>query len=226
MGERALALDPDYANAWVLYGLTHYEDAMWGWSASRDTSISQGEEAANKAIELEEFSPDGFSLLASVETEKAEFEDAVNLARKAVSLAPKHAPNVALFAVALARAGEHQEALHHMERAVRLSPIYPAWYLHIIGSLNFALGEYAEAASAYRACVKATDPDSAFMPIAKVFLAVSLAATGHALEASNLRTELIKSDPKFSIEDWWQTPRKDFTVRERVVQIWNEIGSP
>jgi adenylate cyclase len=123
LAERALALDPDYANAWVLLGLTHYEDALWSWVSSRESSIANGEAAANKAIELEEFSPDGYALLAFLRTEQAEFDAAVDLGRKAVSLASNHAPNVALLAVALARAGEYQESLQQIMRAIRLSPI-------------------------------------------------------------------------------------------------------
>ncbi len=225
MAERALALDPDYGNAWSLLGWTHYEDAMWSWSSSRESSIAIGEEAVNRAIELEQFSPDGYALLASLRSEQAEFDAAVDLARKAVSLASNHAPNVALLAVALARAGEYQEGLQQITRAIRLSPIYPAWYLHIVGSQTFALGQYTEAASAYRACVGATDPDSAFMPVVKVFLAVCLAAAGQDGEANRMRSEVIKGDPQFRIEDWWTTPRKDYSVRDRAIKIWIELGS-
>jgi adenylate cyclase len=225
LADRALSLDPDYANAWVLYGLVYYDEAMWGWGSSRKTSLSTAEEAANRAIELEEFSPDGFSLLAIVKSEQAEFDEGVTLGRKAVSLSPKHAPNIALYAVALGRAGEYQEALHQIKKAIRLSPIYPAWYLHIIGGSCFALGEHVEAVGAYRACIKATDPDSAFMPIVRVWLAICLASAGHDVEAKSLRAEVMKGDPDFRIEDWWQFPRKDYAVRDRAVKIWNEMVS-
>jgi adenylate cyclase len=225
LADRALALDPDYANAWVLYGLTFYEEAMWGWSTSREASLSKAEEAVNKAIQLEEFSPDGFSTLSIVKAEQAEFDEAVTLGRKAVSLSPKHAPNIALYAVALGRAGEYQEALHQIKKAIRLSPIYPAWYLSNMAGSCFALGEHVEAVGAYRACVKATDPDSAFMPIVRVWLAICLASAGHDVEAKSLRAEVMKGDPDFRIEDWWQFPRKDYAVRDRAVKIWNEMVS-
>ncbi|MCI0627630.1 MAG: hypothetical protein L0387_39270 [Acidobacteria bacterium] len=225
LAERALALDPKYANAWALMGWTHYEDALWNWSSSRESSIAIGEEAANKVIELEEFSPDGYALLSNLKTEQAEFDAAVDLGQKAVALAPNHAPNVAFLAIVLGRAGEYQDALQQIKRAIRLCPIYPPWYLHIIGVNSFALGHYEEAASAYRAFVRATDPDSAFMPFAKVFLAISLAAAGQKGEAKHIRSEVLKDDPEFRIGDWWTPPRKDHSVRDRAVEIWNELGS-
>ncbi len=115
--------------------------------------------------------------------------------------------------------------MHQIKKAIRLSPIYPAWYFHIIGASSFALGEHEEAVRAYRACVKATDPDSAFMPIVRVWLAICLASAGHDAEAKSLRAKEMKNDPAFRIEDWWLTPRKDFSVRDRAVKIWNEIAS-
>ncbi len=225
LADRALSLDPDYANAWVLYGLTHYEEALWDWSASRETSLSAAEEAAHRAIDLEEFNPDGLSLLALVKTEQSDFDEAVELGRKAVSLSPKHAPNVALYAVALGRAGEYQAASQQIRRAIRLSPIYPAWYLHALGSSCFALGEDEQAVSAYRACLEETDPDSAFLPIIRVWLAICLAGAGHKEEARTVSAEVLRLDPNFRIDDWWQFPRKDWAVRERAVGIWNEIVS-
>ncbi len=225
LADRALSLDPDYANAWVLYGLVYYEEAMWGWGSSREASLSTAEEAANRAIELEEFSPDGFSLLAIVKSEQAEFDEAVEIGRKAVSLSPKHAPNIALYTVALGRAGNYQAALQQIKRAIRLSPIYPAWYLHVLGSCGFAVGEDEQAVSAYRACLEATDPDSAFVPIVRVWLAICLASAGHDAEARTVSAEVLRLDPSFRIDEWWQFPRKDWAVRERAVGIWNEIVS-
>ena len=223
LADRALSLDPGYANAWVLYGLTHYEDAMWGWGVSREASLSTAVEAANKAIELQESNPDGYALMAIIKYELAEFDNAVEIGRKAVSLAPNHAPNVALFVTALHRAGEYQEAVQQTRRAIRLSPVYPAWYLHMLGSNCFAIGEYEEAARAYRACLEATDPDSAFLPTIRVLLAVCLESAGHAAEARAVRAEVIKHDPNFRIDDWWVFPRKDKSIRDRAVAIWERI---
>ena len=160
-----------------------------------------------------------------MKAEQTEFDMAVELGRKAVSLSPKHVPNIAFFAVVLARAGNNLEALQQIKRAIRLSPIYPAWYLHIFASSSFALGEEEDAARAYRACLDRTDPDSAFMPIARVWLAVCLASAGRNAEARAVRADVLKQDPDFSIENWWQLPRKDWSVRERAIEIWDKIGN-
>jgi len=226
LAEHALSLDHDYANAWVLAGFTHFEDALWGWGSSRETSISTSLEAANRAIELQELNPDSFALLAWLKCELAEFDEAVEVARKAVSLSPNYAPNAAMLAGVLGRAGEYQESDQQIRRAIRLSPIYPAWYFHILGCNCFALDKNEEAVSAYRACVKNTDPDSSFMSNVRVWLAICLANAGYDTEAKTVNEEVFRHDPNFQIDDWWQFPRKDQTVRNRAVKTWNRIVSP
>jgi adenylate cyclase len=225
LAERALQLDPGYANAWVLAGYTHFEDALWGWSSSREISISTALEAAYKAIELQELNSDSYTLLAWVKCELAEFDEAVEAARKAVSLSPNNAQNVAMLAGVLARAGEYQEADQQIRRAIRLSPIYPAWYLHALGCNCFALDKNEESVSAFRSCVERLDPESSFMPIARVFLVICLAKAGYDVEAKTKSEEVFRHDPSFQIDDWWQFPRKDQMQRNRAVKIWNRIIS-
>jgi TolB-like protein len=226
LAERALSLDNNYSNAWVLAGFTHYEDALWGWSSSRENSISTALEAVNRAIELQEFNPDSYALLAWLNCELAEFDEAVEVARKAVSLSPNYAPNAAMLAGVLGRAGEYQESDRQIRRAIRLSPIYPAWYLHILGCNCFALDKNEEAVNAYRACVRDTDPDSSFTQNVRVWLAVCLANGGYHTEAKNLVEEIVRHDSDFKIDDWWQFPRKDQTVRKRAIRIWKGMVSP
>ena len=225
LAEHALSLDRDYANAWILAGFTHYEDALWGWSASREKSISTALEAASRAIELQELNPDSYALLAWLKCELYEFDEAVELARKAVSLSPNYAPNAAMLAGVLGRAGEYQEADQQIRRAIRLSPIFPAWYLHILGINCFALGNNEEAVSAYRACVKNTDPDSSFALSVRVWLAICLANAGYDAEAKTAVEEVFRHDPNFQIDTWAQFPRKDQTVRDRAIKIWTKTAS-
>lgn len=93
-------------------------------------------------MELEQFNPDGLSLLACVKTEQSAFDEAVEIGRKAILLTPRHSPNLAVYAIALLRAGAYQAAVQEIKKAIRLSPFSPAWYLHVLGSSSFTIGEY------------------------------------------------------------------------------------
>ena len=83
LAEIALSLDPDYANAWVLLGFTHYQDSHWKWSENPDESLLSAEKIANKAIELEELNPDGYVLLGAVQVARSDFTQAAKNTRKA-----------------------------------------------------------------------------------------------------------------------------------------------
>ncbi|NIO26011.1 MAG: hypothetical protein GTO32_14645, partial [Gammaproteobacteria bacterium] len=122
----ALEYDPDYANGWVLLGFTHYVDALWSWSTSRSASLATAQEAALKAMDLEDFNPDALSLLACVKTQLGAFDEAVEIGHRAVVLTPKHSPNVAVYAIALLHAQRYRTAIDEIKRAIRLSPFYPA----------------------------------------------------------------------------------------------------
>ena len=225
LAERAISLDSNYADAWVLAGMSHFEDAMWGWSSCREESLTTALEDAHKAIELEALNPDSLILLAYVKCELTEFDEAVEIAQRAVSLSPNHTASVAALAVAFARAGKHEEHHKQIKRAMRLSPIYPAWYLSDLGCSCFALGKYEEAVTAFRGCTENTDQDSQFFLFAKVFLAICLAKSGHVAEAKNETEEIYDLDPNFQIDEWWQFTVKDQTVPNRAVKIWNNLVS-
>jgi adenylate cyclase len=226
LAESALLFDPSYANAWVLYGYTHFEDAMWGWSSSHEASISKALEAANRAIEFQEHNPESYMLLAWLKCELDEFDEAVLFARKAVSLSPSHSSNVAFLGAILGRASEYQEAYQQTRRALRLSPNYPPWYMHSQGVNCFALGRDEEAINLFKACVEKVDPDSSFIQVDSVFLAICLASVGRDIEAKTVSDEVFKLDPSFKVDEWWRFPRKDQTLRKRAVIIWNGIVSP
>ncbi len=221
----ALEHDPDYANAWVLLGFTHYVDALWNWSTSIDVTLRAAQDAALKAMDLEEFNPDALSLLACVKTQLGEFQEAVEIGHRAVAMTPKHSPNVAVYAITLLHAHRYREAIDEIKRAIRLSPFYPAWYMHVLGSCSFAVGDYAQSARAYEACVKATAIESAFLPVVRVWRAIALAAAGQTDEARRAHDEVMRIYPDFSIDAWRQFRRIDPAVEERAVEIWNRLAT-
>ena len=112
-----------------------------------------------------------------------------------------------------------------MRRAFRLSPIYPPWYLYMLGICCFALEKGAYAINLFRAFIESEEPDSSFLPIARVWLAICLANAEHDAEAKTVRDEIFRLDPDYQIDEWWQFPRKDQSVRDRAVKVWNELVS-
>jgi adenylate cyclase len=224
LAELALSLDPDYANAWVLLGFTHYEDSHWKWSENPDESLLSAEKAANKAIELEGLNPDGYVLLGAVQVSRNEFTQAARNTRKAYLLAPNSSHNLAYYAWLQNREGEYRDSIKYMEKAIRLCPIHPPWYLHLLSTSYYAIDDYDKALQASMRFLKQVEAGSNLLIEGSVLLAVYLKSLGRTIEAKEAYAQVMKLDPSFQIEGWWAHPRKDPTVREKAVNTWREIS--
>jgi TolB-like protein len=224
LAELALSLDPGYANAWVLLGFTHYEDSHWKWSDNPDESLLSAEKAANKAIELEELNPDGYILLGAVHVSRNDFTQATRNTRKAYLLAPNSSHNLAYYAWLQNREGKYRDSIKYMEKAIRLCPIHPPWYLHLLSISYYAIDSYDKALQASMRFLKQVEADSNLFIEGAVLLAVYLKSVGRTNEAKEAYAQVMKLEPSFQIEGWWAHPRKEPTVRERAVNTWREIS--
>jgi len=224
LAEFALSLDPEYANAWVLLGFTHFEDCQWNWSKSSDQSTLSAEEAAIKAIELDELNPDGFLLLAAVRAQQNNFEEVNEAAKTAYLLSPNSSHTLAYYSWMLNREGRYRDSIQHMEKAIRLCPIHPPWYLHLLSISYFSIDDLENAYQASTRFLSLINTDSSLYVENSVWLAIYLNTMGRTEEAKEVYAQVLKLDPEFSIDDWWAYPRKDPSVRERGVTTWHKIS--
>jgi adenylate cyclase len=201
MYEEAIALDPEYAMAYALLGWTHWVDVWFKWSKSPHESKNRAFELAQKSIALDDTSPQAHGLLSNIYTVKRRHEDAIAEAEKAIALDPNSADAHAWFALALNFAGRPQEAILSLEKAIKLNPIPPSWYLHRLGMAYREAGRYEEAITA---CQKAIhrEPDNVF---AYIVLASTYSVLGLQDEAHTAAAEVLRIDPKFSVEHFAKT---------------------
>jgi adenylate cyclase len=64
IAQNAISLDPDYAAAWSTLGMTHWQDARWGWSESKDSSLKLAEDAARESERIDSNYPGLIPFLA------------------------------------------------------------------------------------------------------------------------------------------------------------------
>ena len=144
MCERALALDPQYADAYQGLGWTYYLEWTWRWSADPQT-LEHALAFAQKALALDDSLSDAHSLLSLVYAQKKQYDQAMAEGERAIVLDPNNANSYFFQAAALNLAGSPEEALRQAERAMRLNPRYPPFYLTELGSAYRSTGRYAEA---------------------------------------------------------------------------------
>ena len=153
--EAAHKADPTWALPLGSIALTHWYEARMGFSKSREESIRQGVEAAERAIELQPEESAGYFALGNLMALINEPEKGIELRRKAMELAPNSFNTVAGLAIRLSEANQEQEAVELFERAIRLSPKHPWWMefgygfaLHLVGRKEDAIEAYKQGISA------------------------------------------------------------------------------
>src|SRR5262249_43229367 len=104
MYEKALALDPQYAEACALLGWTYYVEWILRWSADPQT-MERASELAHQALALDDSLPIAHSLLSEVYAWKQQYEQAIAEGERAVALDPNNADSYAIQADMLNRAG-------------------------------------------------------------------------------------------------------------------------
>lgn len=221
--ENATELDPSYAWAWTVLAWTHWNDARNGWSASRDASFNKAFELADKSRSLDDSVPFTYSLLGALHLLKREYEQAIAHMEKAVALDPNGAESKALLGVVLTYAGRPREATTLLERAMRLNPRYPGWYLVTLGRAYRLSGRLDDAIEALlRAKQRIPQNDHA-----RVVLTATYLEMGREAEARAEAADILKLNPKFSVREFANViPYKDPEQTRRVLDALRETGLP
>jgi adenylate cyclase len=220
--ERAIALDPQFARAYADLALTYYLDALFGW-ASVDQSIRQAQEAGQAALALDQFLPQVHFALSDVYRIQKRHDDAIAEARRAVELDPNYADGYAVLGLSLIYSGRHQEGLEATQKAMRLNPRHPFFYVHNLGHAHFLMGRYEEAISAFEKVLESNP----HFPGAHLLLAAAYGQLGRVEDAEWEAAEVLTLLPQFSIADEQQTAQyKEPTDLERYIEGLRKAGLP
>lgn len=119
--EKAIALDPGYAQALSLLSFVTTLGVHMGWEP-REATLRVASNAAHKALQLDADEPWAHLALGYVLAWSRRAGDAIAAYEKALTLNPNFAIAHWLLALALCYLGRSEEALVHGDKAARLSP--------------------------------------------------------------------------------------------------------
>src|SRR5262249_24972834 len=142
--EHAIALDPQYTEAYVELGWTYYMEWVLSWSADPH-ALEHAFAPAQRALALEDSLPSAHLLLGQVYIHQQHYDQAVAEGSRAIALDPNNADIYAYQADILNFAGRSDDAWLVVEQAMRLNPHYPPFYLYELGFAYAYAGRYAEA---------------------------------------------------------------------------------
>ncbi len=140
-----------------------------------------------------------------------------------MTLDPNNAINVAALGNLMNVVGRPQDGINLIERAMRLSPYYPAWFLRALGNSYQLLGDYDEAAETLEACLE-RDPE---ISEARATLAFVYLQQGRVEMASIEVRDLLKRNPEYSLSIYAKSmPNRDKAVRDRILDVLRKLGIP
>jgi adenylate cyclase len=223
LAEQALALDKNYAAAWTMLGLSHWEEAFNGWSENPETSINLAMDAAAVSQSIDDSNPDTYALLTWIHLSLRKFDRAYDLAQQAMLLGPNNsfvlgvASDVAMFC------NRPHDMIVLLNKAMRLCPIYPAWYPSSL-AWAYLLMDRREDAIASAQTSSDIDPD---YPFNHMVLAIAFAESERERDAHTAVENLLRVDPKYSLRTFSECqPFRDAEVLDRHIEGLRKAGLP
>jgi len=221
MFEEAIALEPENAHAFTMLGWTYLMEVWFGSSESPSKAVDRVVELAQKALSLDDTIDSPHSLLAHVYLMKRQFEMAIAEAERAVALSPNGADAQAHLGMILNYAGRREAAIASLEKAMRLNPIPPNWYLFSLGEAYCFAGEYEEALAAYEQVLRGYPDDIR----ALIGSTATYSLLGREEEARAQAAQILRMEPKFSLESFVKTlPFKNKADAELLFDSLHKAG--
>jgi adenylate cyclase len=219
--QKALTLDPISAALHGSIGYMHYMDVRFGWWDDRQAALEKARTYSDRALELDPDSPSGHTSSSLTFLVEGHYDEAAVHARRAANLAPGSADAVAFACVVLANTGYPQEAVALGERAMILSPNYPASYLGQLGNAYRLAGRIEDAIAAFKA-YHARSPGFGLSD-----LVIAYQQTDRPAEAKRTAEQLLSVRRDFTIAAWAKTQfRADKAGIEADIAALRAAGLP
>jgi adenylate cyclase len=117
--QRAIDLDPNYAEAYAALGGSHFEAVVSGWSQFREDELERAKALAQKALALDPTTTRAYRVLSNVNLFFKRYDLALEQTDRALEINPSDADNYAQRGSILVWAGRAEEGLPWLEGALR-----------------------------------------------------------------------------------------------------------
>jgi TolB-like protein/Tfp pilus assembly protein PilF len=221
MAEKAIALDPNYALAYRLLANTYAMEVPLRLTKNPRQSIARATKLTQKALALDESLASAHSLLGWLYTLMRQHDKGIQECERGVALEPNSANAHFFLNLALRYAGRAKEAITMCKEAIRLDPIPMSHYYQGLTNAYCLAGQYEEAITAGIKAVH-LEPNNL---IAHAFLAAAYILGGMEEEALAEAKEVLRINPRFSVEQWAKTmPYKNQADRDLVINALRKAG--
>jgi adenylate cyclase len=159
-------------------------------------------------------------LSSSTHTMRHRPEEAIVDCQKAAIIAPNNAEVLALAGFAYAYSGQYEQALMYLDTSLRLSPIYPNWYMIVSGQIVLHSGSIEKAIEDLQRGID-LEPESTLV---RYYLINALITAGNLTKAKKVAQEIKALDPSFGIAGFIRSYSHDETKRFQFQLNLEKVG--
>ena len=217
--DRALELDPDYAEAHRLLALNLWLGWEF-WGEAIDPTRARAVEEAERAVALDPNDAANRWALGIILGHERRWAESDAEFDAALKLDPNLADAWAMRADLATLGSRPAEAISFVRKALRLNPHPPGWYYWQLGQAQYAAQDYEAAVQTFRR------PET-YRTTSRRLLAASLAKLGHLDEARREADLFMMSSPHFTIRHWSASqPFRDEDLRRHFEEGYRLAGLP
>jgi adenylate cyclase len=223
MFEQVARLQPDSAVGPAYLCFTHWVDAVRGWSESKERSLTEAARWAERALKHTHSNGLAHIVLASIDLLKRRHDAALANCYKAVERRPNCPTANSYLANVLHYCGRPAEAVTKLKEAIRITPVYPAWYMSLLAAAYRESGQLGQSMAAARHGIRLNPED--LEP--RLILCSDYVLAGQAEQGRRIAKEIVAIDPTFSTGRYVASqPYKDEHTSQRLADSLREAALP
>jgi adenylate cyclase len=223
MFEQVARLQPDSAVGPAYLSFTYWADAFRGWTDAKDRSLTQAARWAETALERKGSNGLAHIVLASIHLLKRRHDEALADCYRAVELRPNCPTANSYLANVLHYCGRSAEAITKLKEAIRITPVYPPWYMSLLAAAYRESGQLAQSITAARHGIRLNPTD----PEPRLILCSDYVLAGQSRQAREIAQEVVALDPTFSTGRYLaDQPYKEERTLQQLAESFREAGLP
>lgn len=204
----------------------HLFAVIQGWSANIKEDQRQAQDLARRALDIDPDSSLAMAIAGSVQVQLAhDIVQAEALYRRALQVNPQESLAWLLLGTALGFQSRGDEAVHHSEMALSLSPVDPMrFFYHVHGSATaLGAGRYERAIELATSALRANRLHTSTYRS----LAIAQSLSGRIDDARVTVQQLLLQEPGYSVSTFLQrSAGSQFGQGQRFAQALREAGLP
>jgi adenylate cyclase len=221
LAQEAIAIDPDYAAAYLLVGYTYLDEIWFDMTKEPSEAIARAEEMRQKAISLHGITATENRMLSAINILKKDYDKAIYYGEKAVKQSPNNADAYSTLGTALRINGQYDEAISSFKKALKLNPIKATYLLNGLAWAYLYSKQYEKALSIWNKVVE-RNSDHLF-----AYMGLTLAYwwNGSEDQARQAAKNVLRINPKFSVGYWEKRSHlKDKALEQQMYDAWRKAG--